>query len=79
MSPFCVIAASVSRSHGHTSDATIGVEQRSAATATTAAATAGGRRYDRPLQRQPHAISRAIANRLQSAHGAARTIALEQS
>lgn len=78
MSPFCVIAASVSRSHGYTSDATIGVEQRSAATATAATTTAGGHRHDRTFRRQPHAISRAIANQLQSAHGAART-ALEQS
>lgn len=80
MSPFCVIAASVSRSHGYTSDATIGVEQRSAAaaTATAATTTAGGYRHDRTFRRQPHAISRAIANQLQSAHGAART-ALEQS
>lgn len=74
MSPSCVIAASVPCSHGYTSDATAGVKQR------PTAATAGKYRLDRPLQRQPYAISRAVADQLQPAHGAAGTAAaLEQS
>jgi len=51
-----MIAASVSCSHGYTSDATIGAKQWPATTAT------GEYRLDRPLQRQPHAISRTIAS-----------------
>lgn len=64
------IAASVSRGHGYTADATAGVKQRPATT-TAAAASARGHRFDRPLRRQPYAISRAVANQLQPAHGAA--------
>lgn len=70
MSSCVMIAASVPRGHGHTSDATAGAGQRPAAAAAT-----GGHRLDRPLRRQPHAIS--IAGRLQPAHGAIAT--LEQS
>lgn len=69
-SSFAMIAASVLCGHGHTSDATAGTKQRPAA--------AGGYRLDRPLQRQPHAISRAIASQLQPAHGAV-AATLEQS
>lgn len=69
-SSFAMIAASVLCGHGHTSDATVGTKQRPAA--------AGGYRLDRPLQRQPHAISRAIASQLQPAHGAV-AATLEQS
>jgi len=72
MSPSCVmVAASVSCSHGHTPDATAGTKQRPAASAsaTATAAATGGYRLDRPLQRQPHAIPRAIAGQLQPAHG----------
>lgn len=73
MSSSCVmIAASIPCSHGYTSDATTGAKQRPAATA------AGGYRLDRPLQRQPHAISRTIADQLQPAHGAV-AATLEQS
>jgi len=74
---YVMVAASVSRGHGHTPDATIGVKQRPAAAAaaatTTAAATtasAGGYRFNRLFRRQSHAISRAIANQLQPAHRA---------
>lgn len=68
--------ASVPCGHGHTSDATAGAKQRPAAAAAT-----GGYGLDRPLQRQPYAISRAIAGQLQPAHGVAGAIAaaLEQS
>lgn len=74
--PYVIIAASVPCSHGHTSDATAGVKQR------PTTATAGKYRLDRPLQRQPYAISRTIADQLQPAHGAVGTAAvgtLEQS
>ncbi|XP_015602301.1 calcium/calmodulin-dependent protein kinase type 1 isoform X2 [Cephus cinctus] len=44
-SPCCVmVAASISRGHGYTSDAAVGAQQRP---------TAAGTRIDRPLQRQP--------------------------
>ncbi|XP_017754258.1 PREDICTED: calcium/calmodulin-dependent protein kinase type 1 isoform X1 [Eufriesea mexicana] len=52
-----MVAASLSRSHGHTSNATAGTQQRPAAT---------GLRINRPLQRQPHAIPRSIAIEPQS-------------
>ncbi|XP_015435981.1 PREDICTED: calcium/calmodulin-dependent protein kinase type 1 isoform X1 [Dufourea novaeangliae] len=48
-----MVAASLSRSHGHTSNATAGSQQRPA--------TAAGSRINRPLQRQPHAIPRSVA------------------
>lgn len=47
-----MVAASLPRSHGHTSNATAGTQQRP---------TAAGPRINRPLQRQPHAIPRSIA------------------
>lgn len=74
ISPCLMVAASVSRSHGHTSDATVSTKQRPAA-------AAGGYRLDRPFQRQPHAVPRAIADQLQPAHGAAGAVvaSLEQS
>ncbi|XP_035723153.1 calcium/calmodulin-dependent protein kinase type 1-like isoform X2 [Vespa mandarinia] len=50
-----MVPASVSCNHGHTSDAETGTQQRPAAT---------GPRI-RPLQRQPHAVSRSIANQSQ--------------
>ena len=51
-SPCCVmVAASISRSHGHSSDATTGSQQRT---------TAAGPRVDRPLYRQPHAATGSI-------------------
>ncbi|KAG6798454.1 calcium/calmodulin-dependent protein kinase type 1 isoform X1 [Apis mellifera caucasica] len=52
-----MVAASLSRSHGYTSNATIGAQQRSTAT---------GPRINRPLQRQSHAIPRPIAIQPQS-------------
>ncbi|XP_029041061.1 calcium/calmodulin-dependent protein kinase I isoform X1 [Osmia lignaria lignaria] len=52
-----MVAASLSRSHGHTSNATAGAQQRPAA---------AGPRVNRPLQRQPHAIPRSIAIQPQS-------------
>lgn len=47
-----MVAASLSRSQGHTSNATAGSQQQP---------TAAGTRINRPLQRQPHAIPRSIA------------------
>ncbi|XP_053984101.1 calcium/calmodulin-dependent protein kinase type 1 isoform X1 [Hylaeus volcanicus] len=52
-----MVAASLPRSHGDTSNATAGAQQRPA--------TAGSR-INRPLQRQPHAIPRSIAIQPQS-------------
>lgn len=73
---FCVmVTASVSRGHGHTANATAGAKQRSATT-TTAAAGARGHKF---LRRQPRAISRAIANQLQSTYGEVGVATLEPS
>ncbi|XP_031776007.1 calcium/calmodulin-dependent protein kinase type 1 isoform X1 [Apis florea] len=52
-----MVAASLSRSHGYTSNATVGAQQRPTAT---------GPRINRPLQRQSHAIPRSIAIQPQS-------------
>ncbi|KAK9302389.1 hypothetical protein QLX08_005636 [Tetragonisca angustula] len=52
-----MVAASLPRSHGHTSNATAGTHQRP---------VAAGPRINRPLQRQPHAIPRSIAIQPQS-------------
>ncbi|XP_012141377.1 calcium/calmodulin-dependent protein kinase I isoform X1 [Megachile rotundata] len=52
-----MVAASLPRSHGHTSNATTGAQQRPAA---------AGPRINRPLQRQPYAIPRSIAIQPQS-------------
>jgi len=70
-----MIAASIPCGHGYTSDATAGAKQWSAT------ATTGRYRLDRLFQRQLHAISRAIADQLQPAHGVAGAVvaALEQS
>lgn len=43
-----MVAASISRGHGHQADATIGSQQRTSAART---------RVDRPLHRQPHAAA----------------------
>ena len=75
-SPCCLmVAASISRGYGHTSDAATGAEQRPAATATTAATTAAaaattataatGPRIDRPLHRQPNVATRSVASQSQ--------------
>lgn len=53
-----MVAASLSCSDGDTTNATAGAQQRSAA--------AAGLRVNRPLQRQPHAVSRSIAVQPQS-------------
>lgn len=57
-SPCCLmVAASISRGHGHSSDAAAGPQQRS---------SAAGPRVDRPLYRQPHAAAGSIASQPQS-------------
>lgn len=57
-SPCCLmVAASISRGHGHSPDATASPQQRS---------TAAGPRVDRPLHRQPHAAAGSIASQPQS-------------
>lgn len=64
--PSLMVAASISCSHGHTSDATVGAEQRSATAATTTTTTTTtGHRHDRPLYRQSYTISRSIADQHQ--------------